>query len=155
MKPAKVSEKACPPITTFQRIMRTPNKTRMLATAARRVVNFGANSIRKGSKLPMPYCMMNGYEDYVAEKVIPETEIKGKAHQRTKDFTKQRKNLGKVKFKQCTECKYDKICEGPWKEYPEKRGDAEFKEVSSIPAYFKITNYSEDLTKLLMKKYLK
>jgi len=42
-------------------------------------------------------------------------------------FKKQRKELGKTKFKQCKKCKYDKICEGPWKEYPEKFGNEEFK----------------------------
>jgi len=77
----------------------------------------------------MPYCIMKGYEVYVAEKVIPETEIRGIPHQNTNDFTTQRKKLGKAKFPQCKECKYDSVCEGPWKDYPEKRGSSEFKAV--------------------------
>ena len=32
----------------------------------------------------------------------------------------------KSKFSQCRQCKYDNICEGVWKEYPEKRGNKEF-----------------------------
>jgi hypothetical protein len=40
-----------------------------------------------------------------------------------------RKEYGKQKFPQCKECKYDLICEGPWKEYPEKHGNWEFKPV--------------------------
>jgi cyclic pyranopterin phosphate synthase len=75
----------------------------------------------------MPYCQMEGYEDYIAEKVIPETEVRGKEHQNTDSFTKQRQTEGKTKFPQCDECKYDSICEGPWKEYPAKMGGEEFK----------------------------
>ncbi len=77
----------------------------------------------------MPYCLMQGYEDYIAEKVIPETEIRGAKHQNTRNFTRQRQVYGKAKFPQCKECKYDTICEGPWKEYPKKRGNWEFKAV--------------------------
>ena len=77
----------------------------------------------------IPYCLMQGYEDYVAEKTIPETEIRGKNYQNTNNFTTLRKNKGKAKFPQCKQCKYDKICEGPWKEYPEKKGDKEFQSI--------------------------
>ena len=77
----------------------------------------------------MPYCMMKDYEEYVAERIIPETEIRGKEYQNTDDYTRQRRIEGKAKFSQCSECKYNKICEGPWREYPEKRGDKEFKSV--------------------------
>ena len=77
----------------------------------------------------MPYCMMGGYEDYLAENVIPETEIRGKEHQNTNDFTTQRKMQGKAKFPQCKRCKYDSVCEGPWREYPEKFGDKGFEAV--------------------------
>lgn len=78
----------------------------------------------------MPYCHMKGYEDYVSEKVIPETEIRGKKHQNTDSFTTQRISEGKVKFPQCKKCKYDHICEGPWKEYPEGLGHDEFRVVT-------------------------
>jgi radical SAM protein with 4Fe4S-binding SPASM domain len=74
----------------------------------------------------IPLCMMQGYEDYIAEKIIPETEIRGKEWQNTNDFTTQRKTSGKIKFSQCKECKYDNICEGPWRDYPEKMGSDEF-----------------------------
>jgi MoaA/NifB/PqqE/SkfB family radical SAM enzyme len=80
----------------------------------------------------MPYCMMKGYEEYIAEKVIPDAEIRGKEHQNTDDFTRQRQNFGKMKFSQCKKCKYDLICEGPWREYPEKAGNKEFVAVKII-----------------------
>jgi len=75
----------------------------------------------------MPYCLMNGYEKYISERYIPETEVRGKKYQNTDNFTRQRRFYGKMKFPQCRGCKYDKICEGPWREYPQKRGNEEFK----------------------------
>ncbi|MFH2028324.1 MAG: radical SAM protein [Nanoarchaeota archaeon] len=75
----------------------------------------------------MPYCMMKGYEEYVAERVIPDTEIRGKQFQNTDDFTTQRKVAGKAKFEQCKGCKYDSVCEGPWKEYNDRFNNDEFK----------------------------
>jgi len=74
----------------------------------------------------IPYCHMQGFEDYIAEKIIPETEIRGKKTQNTNDYTKQRQEHGKTKFSQCIECKYDNVCEGPWREYAEKYGNEEF-----------------------------
>lgn len=77
----------------------------------------------------MPYCMMNGYEKYISEKIIPLTEIKT-GDSFVDNFTDMRKAEGKIKFKQCKKCKYDRICEGPWMEYPERFGSDEFKPVS-------------------------
>ncbi len=75
----------------------------------------------------MPYCMMEGYEKYVAEQNIPETEIRGKKFQNTNNFTEQRLKLGKIKFEQCKNCSYDDRCEGPWKEYSDERGNDDFR----------------------------
>ena len=72
----------------------------------------------------VPFCLMEGYEDYVSELYIPATRIEEK--DRVIEDFKKSKELAKVKFKQCKECKYDSICEGPWKEYPDKFGDDEF-----------------------------
>lgn len=77
----------------------------------------------------MPYCVMKGYEKYVSERFIPETEIRGKEHQNTDSFTYQRQVDGKMKFEQCKQCKYNPVCEGPWKEYPERYGGDEFKPI--------------------------
>lgn len=77
----------------------------------------------------MPYCLMDGYENYVAERVIPETEIRGKKHQNTDYYDKQRKLQGKLKFPQCAKCKYNPVCEGPWREYPDRMGNAEFRAI--------------------------
>jgi len=103
-------------------------------------ISLAAPYIRKGLQIgidagrgvmaeAMPYCLMQGYEDYVAEKVIPETEIRGLKFQNIDSFTKQRQTYGKIKFSQCNRCKSVIICEGPWKEYPLKKGNVEFKVV--------------------------
>lgn len=76
----------------------------------------------------MPYCVMGDYEDCISEKFIPETEIYD-MDMVIKDYKSTRTRDGKIKFNQCKKCKYDEICEGPWKEYPEKRGIEEFKAV--------------------------
>ncbi|RLI98184.1 MAG: hypothetical protein DRO99_01335 [Candidatus Aenigmatarchaeota archaeon] len=72
----------------------------------------------------MPYCMMVGYEDYISERYIPDTEIRDAGYV-IKDYGKQRLK-DKAKFPKCKECIYDRICEGPWKEYPERMGSSEF-----------------------------
>ncbi|MGM5481904.1 MAG: radical SAM protein [Nanobdellota archaeon] len=76
----------------------------------------------------MPFCVMKGYEEYCSEHFIPPTEISD-LNAYDKDFTNTRKTQGKIKFEKCRKCKWDKICEGPWREYPEKFGDEEFKPV--------------------------
>lgn len=89
-------------------------------------LQIGINAGKRAMAEAMPYCFMQGYENCISEKRIPDAEIRGAKHQNTDDFTKQRQIYGKAKFPQCKECKYDSICEGPWKEYPEKRGNKEF-----------------------------
>jgi MoaA/NifB/PqqE/SkfB family radical SAM enzyme len=73
----------------------------------------------------IPYCFMRGYEKYVAERMIPDTEIYD-YKVIVNDFTKARKDEGKVRGKICESCKKNNICEGPWREYPEKYGWGEF-----------------------------
>lgn len=73
-----------------------------------------------------PFCFMQGYEKYCAERFMPSTEIRY-PDLFVEDFEKDRKGSGKKKFPQCKRCRFDLICEGPWKEYPEKFGDSEFR----------------------------
>lgn len=72
-----------------------------------------------------PFCFMKGYEKYCAERFMPSTEIRY-PDLFVEDFEKDRKSGGKKKFPQCKKCRFDQICEGPWKEYAEKFGVAEF-----------------------------
>ena len=73
-------------------------------------------------------CTLIGYEEYLSENFIPVTEIKD-ADMTVPDFKKVRITEGKRKFTQCLKCKYDNICEGPWKEYPDMFGSGEFKPI--------------------------
>ena len=76
----------------------------------------------------IPLCMMKGYEDYIAEKIIPMAKVFD-AEYIIDDYTKYRQTQGKAKGPNCSKCKYFKICEGPWREYPKLFGWSEFKPV--------------------------
>jgi MoaA/NifB/PqqE/SkfB family radical SAM enzyme len=87
--------------------------------------------IRAGKKVTteaIPYCLMKGYEDYIAEKIIPDAKVYDAGFV-VQDYTDYRKEKGKAKGTECHQCKYDKVCEGPWKEYPELFGWSEFEPV--------------------------
>ncbi|MBN2422218.1 radical SAM protein [Candidatus Woesearchaeota archaeon] len=91
-------------------------------------LQVGISSGLKVMAEAMPYCVMKGYEKYVSELYIPQGEIRD-INAVTLNWEKVRKEEGKMKFSQCKKCRYDLICEGPWKEYPEKRGSLEFRPV--------------------------
>jgi len=77
----------------------------------------------------VPYCFMKGYEKYVSEQYIPFTSVIDDKIELA-DYGTYRKNKGKAKGPQCKECRYDKICEGPWREYPEIFDWDEFKPIT-------------------------
>lgn len=76
----------------------------------------------------IPFCFMKGYEDCVAEKYIPPTKIYD-FKSVVEDFAEARRKEGKMKGPQCAKCCHNAICEGPWREYPEKFGWKEFRAV--------------------------
>jgi|TARA_Y100000031_G_scaffold76443_1_gene84148 MoaA/NifB/PqqE/SkfB family radical SAM enzyme len=73
----------------------------------------------------IPYCFLQGYEEYVAERVIPLTRVE-EATWTVENYTEYRVNEGKTKNSKCKNCDNFDICEGPWKEYPELYGWDEF-----------------------------
>ena len=73
----------------------------------------------------IPYCLMNGYEAYVAEQIIPRTRIYD-ADCVIADYTRTRIDEGKSRGPRCVECDWHFKCEGPWREYPELFGWDEF-----------------------------
>ena len=73
----------------------------------------------------IPFCFMKGYEDCVAEQIIPEGPVSD-ADIYVDSYGDYRRNEGKAKHKKCCKCFYFKICEGPWREYPEIYGWDEF-----------------------------
>lgn len=78
----------------------------------------------------IPYCMMKGHEDCVAERIIPDGPVRD-AGVFVKSFQDYRKTEGKVKHPKCRQCRYFGICEGPWKEYPELFGWEEFNPITT------------------------
>lgn len=87
--------------------------------------------VRRGIRVmaeAIPLCLMEGYEKYVSEFYIPDTELRERGYTIEK-FEKVRREQGKVKFTKCKICKYCDICEGPWKEYPKYYGEEEFNPV--------------------------
>jgi len=76
----------------------------------------------------IPYCFMDGYEEYIAEKIIPHGPIYD-WDTVIDDFYVARTTSGKSKGKSCKKCKANNICEGPWKEYPKYYGWDEFKPI--------------------------
>jgi len=68
---------------------------------------------------------MKGYEDCVAERIIPEGPVfDGDIH--LDNYGDYRRGIGKAKGAECRKCAYFRLCEGPWKEYPEMYGWSEF-----------------------------
>ena len=73
----------------------------------------------------IPYCRMSGYENFIAERIIPRTRIYD-ANCVIADYTKTRLDEGKARGPRCSECDWREACEGPWREYPELFGWDEF-----------------------------
>lgn len=92
-------------------------------------LDIGIKANKRVMTEAIPYCFMQGYEDCIAEKIIPETRIYDLGNV-IDNFTRVRKKEGKTKGLSCRRCGHLKICEGPWKEYPEKFGWSEFIPVS-------------------------
>ena len=76
----------------------------------------------------VPYCFMKGYEKYISELYIPFSSVVDDKMVLL-DYGSYRKNKGKSKGLQCRKCIKNKICEGPWREYPEIFGWSEFKPI--------------------------
>ena len=88
-------------------------------------LDVGIRSGRGVMTEAIPYCFMEGYEIYVAERIIPRTKI-FEGHVTIDDYTEHRLTEGKAKGPPCKDCVFEPVCEGPWREYPERFGWDEF-----------------------------
>ncbi|HAF95759.1 MAG: hypothetical protein A2X34_04385 [Elusimicrobia bacterium GWC2_51_8] len=79
----------------------------------------------------IPFCLMKGYENCVAERIIPEGAVVD-ADKFIESYGDYRRTEGKAKGPLCPACRYFKICEGPWREYPEIYGWKEFVPVKDL-----------------------
>lgn len=80
----------------------------------------------------VPYCLMRGLERFVAEQHMPETAILdgGRIIESYADY---RWAEGKLQGPPCQRCSHRALCEGPWREYPERFGWAEFEPRTDPP----------------------
>ena len=101
-----------------------PKKT-VIEPFVKRGLDIGAAAGLRVMTEAIPYCFMSGYEDFVAERIIPRTKIYD-AGTVIEDFGLYRQNEGKLKGPKCRGCAYFARCEGPWREYPELFGWGEF-----------------------------
>lgn len=76
----------------------------------------------------VPFCVLPGHEDCVAERIIPDTTVVD-AETVIDDYTRYRLEQGKLKGPDCARCRHDAGCEGPWREYPERFGWDELRPV--------------------------
>jgi len=75
-----------------------------------------------------PFCFLKGYETYSSDLHMPPADI-ADANGFKENQHLERRASGKLKHEKCGECRFDLLCEGPWREYPEKFGWDEFKPV--------------------------
>ena len=73
----------------------------------------------------IPYCLMQWYEWAIAENIMPETSVID-AEYKIDSYADYRWAEGKSKREECKQCSKNKVCEWPWKEYPEIYGWDEF-----------------------------
>jgi MoaA/NifB/PqqE/SkfB family radical SAM enzyme len=91
-------------------------------------IDLGKKAGRGVMTEAIPYCLMKGYEDCIAERIIPDAKVIERKLT-VESFTHYRQNYGKAKGEKCGKCVYNNICEGPWREYPELFGWSEFKPI--------------------------
>lgn len=79
-----------------------------------------------------PLCLMRGHEEFVAEyacAALKRPAIHKQLDMETRDWREARQEQ-KTKLPGCAACRHDAVCEGPWREYPERFGGDEFEPVS-------------------------
>lgn len=104
-----------------------PRKS-LIEPYVKKALDIGISSKAKPMTEGIPYCFMQGYEKFISERTIPRTKVYDLDYI-IEDFTEVRQKEGKIKGSVCKGCHYYKICEGPWKEYPQKYGWEEFNPV--------------------------
>ena len=104
-----------------------PKKSKIMSYV-KKGLDIGLKANKKVTTEAIPYCLMKGYENCIAEIIIPNSMVFDSDFV-VEDYAKYRKDKGKAKGPNCIKCKYNKVCEGPWREYPEIFGWDEFKPI--------------------------
>ncbi len=101
-----------------------PRKTAVMPFV-KKGLDLGLKAGVPGFTEAIPFCLMKGYEQCVAERIIPAGPVVD-ADRFIKDYGVYRRTEGKAKGPRCPGCRYFKLCEGPWREYPALYGWKEF-----------------------------
>lgn len=104
-------------------------RMRELAPYVREALQIGLDAGVDCMAEAMPYCQLPEYERQVAELYIPPTELAYDGFV-VPDYAHDRMARGKTRFAQCASCRFEPMCEGPWREYPEHVGSDEFTPVA-------------------------
>lgn len=91
-------------------------------------LRIGIDAGKRAFTEAVPYCILPGYEGCVVERYIPRTAVYD-AETTIADYTRYRLDEGKKKGPDCPACVHFAECEGPWREYPDRLGWAEFRPV--------------------------
>jgi len=126
-----------------------PRKS-LAAPYIKRALQIGLDAGIKVMAEDMPYCFMKGYESYLGELYAPSTQVVDIDHIIPK-FEETRVKEGKCKGEVCKRCKYYSVCEGPWREYPERRGWSEFIPVEDKSGHIPSQTPLEDEGTMLQK----
>ncbi len=102
----------------------------MVAPYLKRAIDIGRVLDTRIMTEGVPFCLLSGYEESISETVMPDIRI---FDQKSiiEDYKKMRVTKDKTKGLACVKCRYDAVCEGPWKEYPDAFGWDEFKPVNT------------------------
>jgi len=79
----------------------------------------------------VPYCIMDGYENYIAEEVIPIAKVDA-ADEIIDNFTEFRRKVIRSKGPECPKCIYYDSCECTCRGYTEHFGWNEFRPIKKI-----------------------
>jgi len=80
----------------------------------------------------VPFCHMQGFEQCLAQDIMPETFIQGADGMTLDSYKTDRKDNQRAKGPGCKTCTFYNMCEGPWKEYPMQYGWDEFVPVHAV-----------------------
>ena len=73
----------------------------------------------------IPPCFLEGYDQHISDLFMPEAKVCDIDFE-IEDYGTYRRTIGKVKRADCQKCKFNNVCEGPWREYPDLFGWDEF-----------------------------
>ncbi|MCX5712955.1 MAG: radical SAM protein [Candidatus Omnitrophica bacterium] len=91
----------------------------------KKALDIGIKAKKSVMTEAITYCFMQGYEQYIGERVIPDTKIFDSGFA-VENYTLYRRDKAKIKGPACKVCRCYSVCEGPWREYPELFGWGEF-----------------------------